>query len=74
MDTYFRSVLMFLYILIFIVQGHCRESGIYTISLTDKEGTPFSMDHPEAFLSSRSLHSVHQRAKNARFLVARAIL
>ena len=55
MDTYFRSVLMFLYILIFIVQGHCRESGIYTISLTDKEGTPFSMDHPEAFLSSRSL-------------------
>ncbi len=55
MNTTFRSVLTFLFVLVFIVQGHCREAGIYTIVLADKEGTPFSIDHPEAFLSPRSL-------------------
>lgn len=29
--------------------------GLYLISLTDKEGTPFNLDEPEAFLSERSL-------------------
>ncbi|MEL6805990.1 MAG: serine protease, partial [Bacteroidota bacterium] len=29
--------------------------GLYLISLADKEGTPYSVDEPEAFLSERSL-------------------
>jgi len=54
MNANFRFFLNSLFVLIF-VPGFCQKPGTYAIALSDKKGTPYSIDHPEAFLSSRSL-------------------
>ncbi len=48
------SVFFFLFMLLY-TPGAGQQPGTYTISLTDKKGSPYSIDHPEAFLSQRAL-------------------
>ena len=40
------------------------ETGHYLVELTDKAGTPFSIDFPEAFLSERALERRRRQAIN----------
>ena len=55
MKTNFKLFLASLLITLLLPPGFCQQLGIYTISLTDKNGTPYSIEHPEAFLTARSL-------------------
>ncbi|MEM7574590.1 MAG: S8 family serine peptidase [Bacteroidota bacterium] len=40
------------------------ETGLYLVELTDKAGTPFTIDHPENFLSERALERRQRHAIN----------
>ena len=55
MKTNLRLFLASLFITLLLPPGVCQQPGIYTIGLTDKNGSPYSIEHPEAFLTARSL-------------------
>jgi subtilisin family serine protease len=56
-----RTIFLFLLLISGTLSAESQTPGIYTLHLTDKEGTGYTLDHPEEFLSPRALQRREQQ-------------
>ncbi len=56
-----RTIFLFLLLIFPALPAGAQTTGIYTLHLTDKEGTRYTLDHPEEFLSPRALQRREQQ-------------